>query len=267
MINKDHSKKRTVLITGTTSGIGYELSKIFASEGFDLVLVSRNEQKLNVQKEDLKKKYGGKVYTIAKDLSEPKAPEEIFSDVQSWGIHIDILVNNAGFNESGLFYETSLEKELQMLQVHIASLTHLTKLFLPGMTKNNYGKILNLGSTGSFTPCPMDAVYCATKAYVLSFSSALRAELSGTGVTVSTLCPGATKTDFAKKANMENTLLFKRFVMEPQEVAAIAYREFMRNKKIIIPGLYNRLLVLSIPLTPSKILDKISISLLKRNRY
>ncbi len=268
MKNKDQNKKRMVLITGTTSGIGYELSRSFASEGFDLVLVSRNEQKLNVQKDDLKKNYGGEVYTIAKDLSEPKAPEEIFSDVQSWGIHIDILVNNAGFNESGLFYETSLDKELQMLQVHIASLTHLTKLFLPGMIKNDYGKILNLGSTGSFTPCPMDAVYCATKAYVLSFSSALRAELSGTGVTVSTLCPGATRTEFAKKANMENTLLFKRFVMEPQEVAAIAYRQFMRNKNIIIPGLYNRLLVFSMPFTPSKILDTTSIFLLKRkNQY
>lgn len=265
MKNKDQNKMRTALITGTTSGIGYELAKIFAQEGFNLVLVSRNEQKLNVQKENLKKRYEVEVYTIAKDLSEPKSPEKVFLDIQSQGIHVDILVNNAGFNESGPFYETSLEKELQMLQVHIASLTHLTKLFLPGMMKNNYGKILNLGSTGSFASCPLDAVYCATKAYVLSFSGAIRAELSGTGVTVSTLCPGATKTEFAKKANMENALLFKRFVMEPQEVAEIAYREFMRNRKVIIPGLYNRLLVLSIPFTPGMILDKISISLLKRN--
>ncbi|MFQ6084377.1 MAG: SDR family NAD(P)-dependent oxidoreductase [Candidatus Aminicenantia bacterium] len=265
MKNKDQNKKRTVLITGTTSGIGYELSKIFAMEGFNLVLVSRNEQKLNAQKEDLKKRYRVEVYTITKDLSEPKTPEEIFSDVQSKGVHIDILVNNAGFNECGPFYETSLEKELQMLQVHIASLTHLTKLFLPGMIKYKYGKILNFGSTGSFAPCPLDAVYCASKAYVLSFSSAIRVELLGTGVTVSTLCPGATKTEFAKKANMENTLLFKRFVMKPQAVAEIAYRKFMRNKKVIIPGLYNRILVLSIPFTPSKILEKISISLLKRS--
>ncbi len=264
MKSKDQNKMRTVLITGTTSGIGYELSKIFAMEGFNLVLVSRNEQNLKAQKEDLEKRYRAEAYTIAKDLSEPKSPEEVFLDIQSQGIHVDILVNNAGFNESGPFYETSLDKELQMLQLHIASLTHLTKLFLPGMMKNNYGKILNLGSTGSFAPCPLDAVYGATKAYVLSFSSALRAELSGTGVTVSTLCPGATKTEFAKKANMENTLLFKRFVMEPQEVAGIAYREFMRNKKIIIPGLYNRMLVLSFPITPSKILEKIGISLLKR---
>lgn len=264
MRNKANNKMKTVLITGTTSGIGYELSKIFAMEGFNLVLVSRNEQKLKIQKEDLENKHKTKVFTIAKDLSDTKSPEEVFLDIQSQGLHIDILVNNAGFNESGPFYKTSLEKELQMLQVHITSLTHLTKLFLPGMMRNNYGKILNFGSTGSFAPCPLDAVYCATKAYVLSFSNALSAELSGTGVTVSTLCPGATKTEFAKKANMENTLLFKRFVMEPQEVAEIAYRGFMRNKKIIIPGLYNKILVLSFPITPSKILEKIGMALLKR---
>jgi len=220
MKNKEQNIKKTVLITGTTSGIGYELSKILAREGLDLVLVSRNEQKLRAQKEDLKNKYGRDVHAIAKDLSEPRAAEELFSDVQRQGIHIDILINNAGFNESGPFYETNLEKEMHMLQVHVASLTHLTKLFLPGMINKRYGKILNLGSTGSFAPCPMDAVYCASKAYVLSFSSAIRAELSGTGVTVSTLCPGATKTEFAKKANMENTLLFRSFVMEPQLLIA-----------------------------------------------
>lgn len=265
MKNKGQDKMRTVLITGTTSGIGYELSEIFAMEGFNLVLVSRNDQKLKAQKENLEKRYGVTVHILAKDLSESRAPKEVFLDVQGQGIHVDILVNNAGFNESGPFHETSIDKELRMMQVHIASLTHLTKLFLPGMLKNHYGKILNLGSTGSFAPCPLDAVYCATKAYVLSFSNALRAELSGTGVTVSTLCPGATKTEFAKKANMENILLFKKFVMEPQEVARIAYCAFMGNRKIIVPGLFNRLLVLSIPFTPSKILDRVSICLLKRD--
>lgn len=258
------NRKRTVLLTGTTSGIGYELSKMFAMAGFNLVLVSRNEQKLKAQKEDLEKRDGMKAYTISKDLSGPNAAEEVFQDVQNRGIHVDILVNNAGLNESGPFCETSIERELQMLQVHIVSFTHLTKLFLPGMMKNNYGKILNLGSTGSFAPCPLDSVYCATKAYVLSFSNALRSELSGTGVTVSTLCPGATKTEFAKKADMENTLLFKKFVMESQEVAGVAYREFMRNKRIIVPGVYNRLLVFSIPFTPGIILEKITRALLKR---
>ncbi|MBI4766780.1 MAG: SDR family oxidoreductase [Deltaproteobacteria bacterium] len=212
------------------------------------------------------KSHGGEVLTIAKDLSDPKAPEAIFSAVTSHEIHIDILVNNAGFNESGPFNETRFEKELQMLQVHIATLTSMAKLFLPGMIKNKYGKILNLGSTGSFAPCPLDAVYCASKAYVLSFSNALRAELLGTGVMISVLCPGATKTEFARKANMEKTLLFRRLVMEPDEVAEIAYYQLMRNKKVIIPGFYNRMLVLSIPFTPGMILDRISMHLLKRGQ-
>lgn len=266
MKQKYNIGKKSVLITGTTSGIGYELSRIFAREGFNLVLVSRSEQGLKIQKESLQKRQGGEVLTIAKDLSDPKAPEAIFSVVKSHDIHIDILVNNAGFNESGPFYETRLEKELQMLQVHIATLTSLSKFFLPGMIKNKYGKILNLGSTGSFAPCPLDAVYCASKAYVLSFSNALRAELLGTGVTVTVLCPGATKTEFARKSNMESTLLFRRFVMEPDQVAEIAYYQLMRNKKVIIPGLYNRMLVLSIPFTPGRILDRISMLLLKRGQ-
>ena len=255
---------RTVLITGASSGIGLELAKLFARDGCDLALVARRKSQLEKLAAELSERHSISTTVIAKDLSVPSSPEEIYDELKEKAVWIDILVNSAGFNECGPFYETSLEKELQMLQVHTASLTHLTKLFLPGMIKNKYGKILNFGSTGSFVPCPLDTVYGATKAYVLSFSSALRAELSGTGVTVSTLCPGATKTEFAKKANMENTLLFKRFVMEPQEVAGIAYREFMRNKKIIIPRLYNRMLVLSFPITPSKILEKIGISLLKR---
>jgi short-subunit dehydrogenase len=263
--NGQYDGGKTVLITGTTSGIGYELSRVFAAQGFNLVLVSRNEQKLRAQTEALQSEYGIAVHTVVKDLSEPSAPVEIFADVRRLGIHVDILVNNAGFNESGPFSETSLEQELKMLQVHVASLTHLTKLFLGGMLNKKFGKILNLGSTGSFTPCPIDAVYCASKAYVLSFSNAIRAELSGTGVTVSTLCPGATSTEFARKANMECTRLFRRFVMEPKQVAEIAYRGLMKNKKIIIPGLQNRVLVSSIPLTPDGILDKISIFLLKRN--
>lgn len=265
MKNKLQNKTMTVLITGTTSGIGYELSKLFANDGFNLVLVSRDNERLRTQKEDLKRIYGVDIYTIAKDLSEVRASEDVFLEVKNQGIHIDILVNNAGFNESGSFQNTDIEKELRMIQVHITSLTHFTKLFLPGMIKNKYGKILNLGSTGSFAPCPFDAVYAATKAYVLSFSNAIRAELVGTGVTVSTLCPGATNTLFAKKANIQDTLLFKKFVMDPQKVASIAYHKFMNNKKVIITGLYNKMLVFSMFFIPDKILEKISMKLLARS--
>lgn len=259
-------RQKTALITGTTSGIGYALSKVLAREGFNLVLVSRNEEKLKKQKELLKKDYNVEVYTIIKELSISNAAKAIFLDVSNKKIHVDILVNNAGFNECGEFKNTCIEKELEMLQVHILFLTQLTKLFLPGMIKNKYGKILNIGSTGSFAPCPLDAVYCASKAYVLSFSNAIRAELKDTQVGISTLCPGATATEFARKANIDQTMLFKYFVMNPQVVAEIAYKGLMQNKKIIIPGVFNKLLVASMPITPTIILDKLSMLLLKRDK-
>lgn len=255
---------RTVLITGTTSGLGYELSNIFAQKGFDLVLVSRNKEKLLKQKEKLLMNNSIKIHIIDKDLSIPVAADEIFSEVKKNNIQIDILVNNAGFNESGLFYKTNINNELQMLQIHILTLTKLTKLFLHEMIRNKYGKILNIGSTGSFAPCPMDAVYCASKAYILNFTSAINSELRGTGVMASTLCPGAMNTEFAKKAGMGNTMLFKKFVMNPKTVAKIAYNKFIKNKKIIIPGLYNKILISSIFFTPKIILDKLSIFLLKK---
>lgn len=258
-------ENKTVLITGTTSGIGYELSKIFAVNGYDLVLVSRDAKKLKAQKNFLKKEHQTRVYIIAKDLSQPSAAEDIHKEVASQGIKIDILVNNAGFNESGLFIETNIDKELEMIQVHTTFLTKLTKLLVLKMIEQGYGKILNMGSTGSFSPVPYDAVYAATKAYILSFSSALRAELAGTGVTVSTLCPGATRTEFAKKAGIENTQLFKRFVMNPKVVAKIAYKRFMKNKRVIIPGLYNKILVFLMPFTPAKIADKLTIMLLRND--
>lgn len=264
MMNQRRNTGKTVLITGTTSGIGYSFSKIFAQKGFNLVLVSRNKQKLEQQKEELMKKYDVRVYSIAEELSEPRVGEKVRENVVRLGLHIDILINNAGFNECGQFKETNLEKELQMLQLHMGTLTHLTKIFLPAMIQNKFGKILNLGSIGSFAPCPHDAVYAASKSYVLSFTNAIRAELAGTGVTVSTLCPGATKTEFAKKTKMENTRLFTNFVMEADSVAEIAYKGMMKGEKVIIPGLINRLLVASLPMTPSSVLDKLSMMLVGR---
>jgi short-subunit dehydrogenase len=249
---------KTVLITGTTSGIGYELSRICARNGFNLVLVSRDEKKLRAQKEALQSEYRVAVRTVSRDLSDPSSPAEVFNEIKRQGL-------NAGFNESGPFLHTSLDKELAMLQVHVTALTHMTKLFLPDMIKRGFGKILNVGSTGSFTPCALDAVYCATKAYVLSFSNAIRAELSGTGVSVSTLCPGATNTEFARKARMESTRLFKGIVMEPKKVAETAFQGLMENKKVIVPGFANRMLVASIPFTPDGILDRVSVFLLKKN--
>lgn len=258
-------KSKTVLITGTTSGIGYELSNLFAKDGYRLILVSRDNQRLKNQQTELINKYGADIFTIAKDLSQPGAPLEVFELIQKEGLQVDILVNNAGFGVNGLFKETDPELELKMIAVNIIALTRLTKLFLPGMIKNGFGKILNLGSTGSFAPCPFEAVYCATKAYVLSFSNAIRAELTGTGVTVTTLCPGATRTEFPKKTEMEETILFKKTEMEAEQVALIAYWGLAKNKKVIIPGWLNKLMVWLIPLTPAAITEKLTIFLVKRN--
>lgn len=196
---------KTALVTGSTGGIGNAFCNLLASEGYDLILVSRNEIALEKQAIRLSNS-GVNVNFFAADLSQPGSPNDLYNRIKESKLTVDVLINNAGFNEVGFFCATDLSKELDMIQVHIKSLTELTKLFLPQMIERESGRILNLGSTGSYMPCPCDAVYAATKAYVLSFSSALYHELKGTGVTVTCLCPGATRTSFAEKAGIESTL-------------------------------------------------------------
>lgn len=247
---------RTALITGTTSGIGAAFCDLMAREKYNLILVARDAEALSKQAEVLRKKTQANI--LCYDLSDPKAPQKIFDDVTAAGLSVDILINNAGFNEAGCFIDTNLSKELDMVQVHIKTLTALTKLFLPGMISHGYGRILNVGSTGSYMPCPYDAVYAATKAYVLSFSNGLYQELKGSGVTVTCLCPGATKTHFSEKANIDNTLLFKIGVMQPEIVAKIGYKSMMRGKRTVTAGLYNKLLVFSAKLLPVSIINPIA---------
>lgn len=244
----------TVLITGTTSGIGKAFAEKFADAGNHLILVSRDRDKLQQQQADLQSRYQVSVTYIPCDLAEVNAADLIMERIGGMGLTVDILVNNAGFNEAGYFTNTSLSQELDMIQVHIKALTALTKLLLPGMIERGYGRILNIGSTGSYMPCPCDAVYAATKSYVLSFSNALHQELKGTGVTVTCLCPGATKTLFASKAGIGSTPLFKLFVMRPEAVAAIGYSNLLRGKRTVTAGLYNKLLVLSAKLLPASII-------------
>lgn len=264
MKNNQGQEQKTALITGATSGIGCELSRLFAENGYNLVLVARNQQRLEHLASEFKQKFLITTNIISKDLSSPTSPEEIFAELHDKSIHIDVLVNNAGFNEYGPFSETDLQKELQMIQVNLVSLTHLTKLLLPGMLKNNYGKILNVGSTGSFASTPLNAVYCATKAFVLSFSEAIAEELRGTGVTVTTLCPGATKTEFARRAKMEDTKLFQGNLMDAKKVAVMGYHALMRGKTSVITGCANKLTVFSLRFTPRNMVTKIGRSLLSR---
>lgn len=246
--------KRTALITGASSGIGLELAKCFAQDGYDLILVARSAQTLAQIVEDLQNRFGVPVRAIPKNLALPDSPDEIYATLQKEAIEIDILVNNAGFGTSGPFAETALQIELQELQLNIVSLTHLTKLFLRDMLERKRGKILNVASIAAFMPGPLMSVYYATKSYVLSFSEALHSELAGTGITVTALCPGPTDTNFQSRASTANSKLFKGNAMDAQTVARVGYRGLMNDKRVVIPGLRNRLTVLAMRFWPKSLL-------------
>lgn len=233
---------KTVLITGTTSGIGYAFSGLFAEKGDHVILVSRNAIKLATQQNALQNE-NNRIDTILCDLEQPNAAEIVYESVKQNGWQIDILINNAGFNEAGLFIETDATRERNMIELHINFVTNMMKLFVPEMIQKGHGHILNVGSTGSYIACPKDAVYAASKAYILHLSKAVNSELKGTGVSVTTLCPGSTNTEFAQKAHIENTLLFKLFVMSPNKVASIGLHAMEKGKSVIVPGLYNKILV------------------------
>jgi len=258
-MDKENSSagRRTALITGASSGIGYELAQIFAREDYNLVLVARNEQRLHELADMLETKFGISAMVIVKDLALSRSPSEIFIELQQRSIAIDILVNNAGFGNRGPFSETDLDTELDMLQVNVVSLTHLTKLFLKEMLKRGQGKILHVASTAAYVPGPTMAVYYATKAYVLSFSEALSEELRGTDVTVTCLCPGPTASEFQKRAGIRNILLLKSRVMDSKTVAEIGYQALMKKKSVAIAGLANKISIALSRLAPGNLLARI----------
>jgi hypothetical protein len=231
------SKEKYAIVTGASCGIGYELAKILAKDGKDIVIIARSRDQLEDLKREIENKHGTKVKVLAKDLSDPKAPSEIFSELGKENIYVDVLVNNAGFGVYGMFLETDLQEELDMIQVNAASLIHLTKLFLKGMVEDKSGYILNAASLCAFLSTPMEAVYCSTKAFVLHFSEALANELQGTGVSVTCLCVGLARTGFQKRAHMENCKVAKRKMMDAATVAEAGYKALKRGKVIEIPGL------------------------------
>ena len=242
-----------MLITGASSGIGRELATLFARDGHGLVLIARDQASLARIGGELTREYGVAVEVIAQDLSRPNAAIEIYRELKRLSIEIDVLVNNAGFGTYGVFADADPGIELQMLQLNIVSLTQLTRLFLKEMLAKRDGKILNVASTAAFQPGPLMAVYYASKAYVLSLSEALANELRGSGVTVSTLCPGPTQTGFKRRAHMEDSRLFASGAMDAARVAAIGYRGLMRGKTVIIPGLKNRLLAFVVRFAPRRL--------------
>ncbi len=250
--------KSTALITGASGGIGMELAKIFARNHADLVLVARSGEKLLELKKSLESEYGIKVKSITRDLAEKNAAKEIFEQVKAEGIEVDFLINNAGFGDFGLFYRTDWIKEEKMMDLNIKALTHLTKLFLPPMLERKKGRIMNVASTAAFQPGPFWAVYFATKAYVLHFSEAIANELKGSGVTVTALCPGPSASGFETAALAERSGLFKdKKLPTAKEVAEFGYNAMMKGKTVAIHGKRNRLLAVSIKLTPRKMVTSV----------
>lgn len=239
MSAEETRRKGTALVTGASSGIGLELANLLARGGHDLVLVARSREKLKAIANTLSTRYKINVTILVKDLSRPLAPQKIFDELQLKNIEVDILVNNAGFGAFGLFAEEDTDEIARMLQVNIAALTHLTRLFLPQMLRRKRGRILNVASTAAFQPGPLMAVYYASKSYVLSFSEAIANELEGSGVTVTCLCPGPTKSNFQNRAQMTNSKLFENSLMSSAQVAREGYAATMRGQTLIIPGRSN----------------------------
>jgi len=238
------------LITGASSGIGYELAKLFARDGNDLVLVARSGDKLSQLAGELEKAYKIRAIVVATDLSLPAGPDEVYAATRKAGIDVDVLVNNAGFGQFGFYIENDLQEELRQIQLNIASLTHLTKLYVRPMVARKKGRILNVASTAAFQPGPLMAVYFATKAYVLSFSGALSNELRGTGVTVTCLCPGPTTTEFHKRAAMDLSNVMKAPFMDARSVAEIGYRAMLKRNPTVIAGTMNWLVAQSTRFAP-----------------
>jgi uncharacterized protein len=244
----------TALITGASSGIGLEFAKTMAADNNNLVLVARNEAKLNELAIELKTKYGISVKVIAADLSKMDEVQKVYDTCKSENIQIDYLVNNAGMGDFGFFVERNWDMQEQMIDVNIKSLTKMCRLFIPDMVNRKSGKVLNVASTASFQPGPTMAVYYATKSYVLFFSEAIYNELQGTGVSVTCLCPGPTESGFKEVASLEESNLFKgKKLPTSKKVAEFGYKAMMKNKMTVIHGFMNTLMATSIRFTPRKI--------------
>jgi hypothetical protein len=247
----------TALVTGASGGIGRELAFLCAQDGHDLVLVARSKDRLAELEEELRGRYTISISVISMDLTEPDAPQRLYDEITQAGIEVDILINNAGFGFAGAFAEAETKMQVDMVQLNVTVLTHLTRLTLPSMLSRRRGRILNVASTASFQPGPFMAVYYATKAFVLSFSEALAEEVGGSGVTVTALCPGATATEFQSRAKTVDSRLRHLGLMDAKTVAEQGYRGMMAGKTIVVTGLLNRFLVQAVRFSPRFMVRKV----------
>lgn len=230
------------LITGATEGIGYELAKLAAADGYNLILVARTEEMLQQRAQEFSAQ-GVQVVTIAKDLMEPAAADELYDEVKSRGLTVSVLVNDAGQGQYGLFVDQDTQRLLDVIQLNVIAFTVLTHRFLKDMVARGEGKILNLASIASELPGPWQAVYHATKAFVLMLNESLQPELKDTGVTMTALQPGATETDFFNKADMENSKMLDQGLSDPAKVAKDGYQAMMKGDDKVVSGLKNKVMV------------------------
>lgn len=238
----ENSNVKHALITGATSGIGYELAKLFAKENYNLVLVGRNEDTLKeTAKEMVQLSATIHTHMIVADLFETDAAQKVYDQVKELGITVNVLVNDAGQGEWGRFAKTDLQREIDLVHLNIISLMSLTKFFVKEMVERKEGKILQLASSVSKAPSPYLSVYAATKAFVLSFTEALAEELKETGVSITALQPDATDTDFFHKAKAENTVTYKeRDLYNPEDVAKAGFEGLMNGNTTVLPGFMNK---------------------------
>lgn len=237
------NNKNYALITGATEGIGYELAKLFAADGYNLIIVARHEQDLEKKASEFRQQ-GVDVVPIAKDLFVRNDVFELCEELQLRNIQVDVLVNNAGQGVYGLFKDTELDRELDIVNLNIVSTIILTKHFVKQMIARNHGKILNLASIASKTPGPWQAVYHGTKAFVYTFTQGLRHELKDFDISVTALLPGATDTDFFKKADMEESKIVQESSLaDPADVAKDGYNALMSGKDKVVSGMKNKAMV------------------------
>lgn len=238
------ANQQFALVTGASEGIGLELTRLLAADGYNLVIVSRRQNELDLLADQFKQEYGIEVIPIAKDLFLKESPFELYEETKNRGINIDILINNAGQGQYGEFIETDIYRELDIIQLNICSYVVLTKFYLKDMVARNEGRILNVSSIGGEMPGPLQAVYHATKAFVTSFSEAVRNEVKDTKVTITLLEPGVTDTDFFRKADQQEAKMVKEGSRaEPAEVAKDGYEAMMSGRDKIISGLKNKAMV------------------------
>lgn len=228
-----------VLLTGASSGIGYEMARELAAKGLNLILVARSADKLNALKAELEQQYAVTVYTLVKDLSNAENARSVYDEVRQMGLHVTMLINNAGFGGYGPFTDTSLETELKMIELNISSVVVLTKLFLADMKQQNHGRIMNIASLLSFMPFPYYTVYSATKAFILAFSETLRTELEDTRITVTALCPGPVNTPFNTDTMWKTNAYKVNIPVDPKWVAKQGVRKFLAGGGTEIIGFNN----------------------------